>query len=256
MQAWPISAHNTPESAMLPGIIKYPEECRVKNLSTLLLALVISPLVWSQQDLPDPTRFENAIERFEEADRRNPPPENAIVLTGSSSIAFWNEEAPGELSPLTVIARGFGGSIMHDLLHYLDRVVLTYQPRAVLIYEGDNDTFRGMPNDLIIEHYHEGISRIHAELPEARIYLVTVKPSIARLAQWAAASELNQRFRAIAASDPRIHVIDVATPMLDANGQVLDDIFVDDDLHLNEKGYTIWAAAIREVLMAQEAQYE
>lgn len=228
----------------------------MKNLSILILWLLFSPLLWAQQDLPDPTRFESAIERFEEADRRNPPPENAIVLTGSSSIAFWNEDAPGDLAPLTVIARGFGGSIMHDLLHYLDRVVLTYQPRAVLIYEGDNDTFRGMPNDLIIEHYQEGIGRIHAELPEARIYLVTVKPSIARLAQWPAASELNQRLRAVAAHDQRIHVIDVATPMLDASGQVLDDIFVADDLHLNEKGYTIWAAAIREALMTHEAQYE
>lgn len=223
---------------------------------TLLLALLFSAAALAQE-LPDPTRFEESILRFEEADRANPPPEGAIVLTGSSSIMFWNNDAPADLAPLTVIPRGFGGSVMHDLLHYLDRVVLTYKPRAVLIYEGDNDTGRNnIPNDLIMQHVREGINRIHAEFPEARIYLLTVKPSVARVASWQVASELNQRYRALAASDPRIHLIDVATPFLDADGKVLTDIFVEDNLHLNEKGYDIWAAAVREVLMAHEAQYE
>lgn len=225
-------------------------------LSTLSLTLFIAAPGFAQ-DLPDPTRFEAAIERFEEADRNNPPPKGAIVLTGSSSIMFWNEDAPADLAPLTVIPRGFGGSVMNDLLHYLDRVVLRYEPRAVLIYEGDNDTGRNfIANDTIMAHVREGIERIHARLPDARIYLLTVKPSVARVASWQVASELNQRYRALAASDERIHLIDVATPFLDANGKVMTDIFVDDNLHLNEKGYDIWASTIREVLMAHEAKFE
>lgn len=232
----------------------------MRTLPLLLVTLSLSllpALPGMAQELPDPTRFEAAIQRFEEADRSNPPPKGAIVLTGSSSIMFWNEDAPDDLAPLTVIPRGFGGSVMNDLLHYLDRVVLKYEPRAVLIYEGDNDTGRNfIPNDTIIAHVREGIERIHARLPEARIYLLTVKPSVARVASWQVASELNQRYRALAASDPRIHLIDVATPFLTADGKVMTDIFVDDNLHLNEKGYDIWAASIREVLMAHEAQYE
>lgn len=211
----------------------------------------------SAQELPDPTRFEASIERFEEADRLSPPPANAIVLTGSSSIMYWNEEAPADLAPLTVIPRGFGGSVMHDLLHYLDRVVLTYKPRAVLIYEGDNDTGRNnIPNDVIMNHVEEGIARIHAELPEARIYLLAVKPSVARVATWPTAQALNAQYKALADSHPLVTYIDVATPFLKADGTVMTDIFVDDNLHLNEKGYDIWAATIREVLMAHEAQYE
>ena len=211
----------------------------------------------SAQELPDPTRFETAIQRFEEADRASPPPENAIVLTGSSSIMYWNEEAPADLAPLTVIPRGFGGSIMHDLLHYLDRVVLTYKPRAVLIYEGDNDTGRNnIPNDVIMSHVEEGIARIHTALPGTRIYLLSVKPSIARVATWPVAQALNARYKALADSNPLVTYVDVATPFLQADGTVMTDIFVDDNLHLNEKGYDIWAATIREVLIANEAQYE
>lgn len=208
-------------------------------------------------DQPNPARYESAIQRFEEMDQQSPPPENAIVLTGSSSIMFWNNEAPSDLAPLTVIPRGFGGSVMYDVLHFLDRVVLTYKPRAVLIYEGDNDTGRNnIPNDVIIAQLETIIDRIHARLPDTRVYVLSVKPSVARQATWPVALELNERYQRVAAADPRVHYIDVATPFLQANGSVMTDIFVADNLHLNEKGYDIWAASIREVLMTHESQFE
>jgi lysophospholipase L1-like esterase len=36
----------------------------------------------------------------------------------------------------------------------------------------------------------------------------------------------------------------------------MDDVFIDDGLHLNDKGNRIWAAAIKAVLMKVESQYE
>jgi len=208
------------------------------------------------QELPDPSRYEDSIKAFEETDRSTPAPANAIVLTGSSSIMYWNEEAPADLAPLTVIPRGFGGTIMNDVLHYLDRVALTYKPRAILIYEGDNDTSRNIPNDVIIDQLEEIISRIHAELPATRIYVLAVKPSVLRVATWPVAQELNQRYQQIAERDPLVTYIDTASPFLKADGTVMTDIFVEDNLHLNEKGYDIWAAAVKEVLISHELQYE
>ncbi|HLT63177.1 MAG TPA: GDSL-type esterase/lipase family protein, partial [Pseudohongiella sp.] len=100
------------------------------------------------------------------------------------------------------------------------------------------------------------IGRIHTELPQTRIYVLSVKPSVARVASWPIAQDLNARYKALADSDPLVTYIDVATPFLKADGTVMTDIFVQDNLHLNEKGYDIWAAAIREVLMEHEARYE
>tara|TARA_R100001377_G_C3184799_1_gene108113 strand:- start:494 stop:1216 length:723 start_codon:yes stop_codon:yes gene_type:complete len=231
-----------------------------RHLFSCLLTAFLFTALGAQivaQELPDPTRFEQAIEAFEAKDKISPPPANAIVLTGSSSIYFWNEDAPADLAPLTVIPRGFGGSVMNDVLHYLDRVALAYKPRAILLYEGDNDTGRNnIPTQTIISQLEQIVARIHAQLPQARIYLLAVKPSVAREATWPAALEVNERYQALAAADPLIHYIDVATPFMQPDGTVMRDIFRDDDLHLNEKGYDIWAAAIREVLMEHEAQYE
>lgn len=225
-----------------------------KALITILTFSLISGFTLAQGR--DPARFENAINAFEEQDRQSMPAQGAIVLTGSSSIARWNDQAAEALAPLSVIPRGFGGSIMNDVLHYIDRVALVYKPRAILIYEGDNDTALGLPEDTIVGQFEEIVERVHASLPETRIYVLSVKPSVARLDVWPAAQKVSARLNDIAESDPLVHYIDVATPFLQSDGTVMTDIFVADGLHLNDKGNEIWGRAIKAGLIDVEGQYE
>jgi len=227
--------------------------------SVLVLVIVTFSLQVSAQQYPDPTRFDEAIQRFEEQDRVSPPPEGAIVLTGSSSIARWNSQAKAALAPLTVIPRGFGGSIMHDVVHYLDQVALKYKPRAILIYEGDNDTGvanYGLTSDMVLGDLENIIGRIHDALPETRIYVLSVKPSVLRWNVWDKAQKVNAGYKAIAKSDPLVYYVDVATPFLYNDGTVMTDIFVEDGLHLNDLGNSIWGAAIKAALMPMEARQE
>ncbi|MCB1670721.1 MAG: GDSL-type esterase/lipase family protein [Gammaproteobacteria bacterium] len=225
----------------------------------VMVAAVISALSLNAQDYPDPTRFEETIQGFEAQDRISPPPEGAILLTGSSSIARWNGQAPAALAPLTVIPRGFGGSIMHDVVHYLDRVALKYKPRAILIYEGDNDTGvarYGIDKGMILTDLEQIIARIHEELPATRIYVLSVKPSVLREAIWPEAQAVSAGYRALAERDPLVFYVDVATPFLNVDGSVMTDIFVADNLHLNDLGNAIWGAAIKAALMPMEARQE
>lgn len=230
---------------------------RWSKFSSLVAFCVISFQWANAQELPDPLRYEKSVLAFEEADKLAMPPENAIVLLGSSSIMYWNENAPKDLAPLTVIPRGFGGTVMNDALHYLDRLALKYKPRAILLYEGDNDTGKDkIPNEQIISQLEQIIAKTHEALPQARIYLLSVKPSVSRAATWPVAQALNAQYADLAANDSLITYINVAQPFLKEDGSVMTDIFVDDNLHLNEKGYSIWAATIREVLMEHEAKFE
>tara|TARA_B100000676_G_scaffold211412_1_gene207712 strand:+ start:124 stop:384 length:261 start_codon:yes stop_codon:yes gene_type:complete len=66
----------------------------------------------------------------------------------------------------------------------------------------------------------------------------------------------NAPLRARCDTDPRLHFVDVATPMLGADGKPPADLFVKDMLHMTDAGYDIWRDATRSVVVAQEAQYE
>lgn len=214
------------------------------------------PLPAQQTRTRGPTRYERDVQAFEAQDATMPPPANAIVITGSSSIKRWHPRIEQDLEPLTIIPRGFGGSTMADLLYYVDRLVIAYAPRAVVIYEGDNDMGRGGSAETVLDEFGQIVDRIHADLPATRIYVISVKPSIDRWEEWPEFQRANERLRAMAADDDHLQYIDVASALLQPDGQVMTDIFADDGLHLNEKGTDIWAATVREALMAGEARYE
>jgi len=227
-------------------------------LASLAFASIACTLPAGAQQPTDLKRFEAEIVAFENQDRVKMPTEGAIVLTGSSSIARWNAQAPAALAPLTVIPRGFGGSTMRELAYYLDRVALVYKPRAILIYEGDNDTAEDppAPTESIVADLKGIITRIHAKLPQARIYVLSIKPSVLRRARWGLAQQVNAAYRKIASDDPLVYYVDVASYLLDKDGKVMTDIFVADNLHLNDLGNAIWGAAIKAALMPVEARAE
>ena len=119
-------------------------------LPFLCVFLVVSPTPGIAQTQPDPTRYESSILAFEDQDFLSPPPNNAVLLVGSSSFGLWNEQAPADLLPFTVVPRGFGGSVMNDVIYYFDRIVAKYNPRAIVLYEGDNDLAWGLSPKTIL----------------------------------------------------------------------------------------------------------
>lgn len=216
---------------------------RTASFIGLALASLMIALATSAQN-----RWEPFIQAFEEGDKADPPPENAIVFAGSSSIVFWRT-LKEDMAPLTVINRGFGGSQMFELNMYRDRIVTNYKPKAVVVYEGDNDVAAGKSVNEIVSQYKEFISHIDRELSTTEIYLIAVKPSIARAAMWETMKEVNSQLKKLAEETAKVHYLDIASPMLQENGLVKEDLFVDDGLHLNAKGYEIWTKVVRPVLL-------
>jgi lysophospholipase L1-like esterase len=222
----------------------------------LLIALIsAAPAFAHGQIQPDPVRYEASIERFENADFISPPSKKAILLVGSSSIGLWNNDAPADLAPLHVIPRGFGGSVMNDVLHYYERVILKYAPRAIVLYEGDNDLAWGLSPATILNQLDSLIANLDRDLPETRLYLLDIKPSIARSHLWVLAEEVNNGFAEIAKTDPNIFHINISKFLLDENGGIRKDIYLPDDLHLNDAGYDIWAEVIKAALTLHEAEF-
>ena len=204
----------------------------------------------------NPDRFEAQIQEFEAADAEAMPPEGAIVGLGSSSMRGWHGSIHEDLAPLTVIPRGFGGSTMYDALHYLDRVVFPYRPRAILLYEGDNDIAFGIATEKYMATFEALVEAVHEELPETRIYVLAIKPSISRWAIWPQMQEANAALEAACEEHALLTYIDIATPMLLDDGTPNPDIFLDDMLHMSAKGYEVWTKVVRPVLLEAELEYE
>ena len=85
---------------------------------------------------------------------------------------------------------------------------------------------------------------------------MSVKPSVLRWGVWSEAQAVNAGYKAIADNNPLVYYVDVATPFLNSDGTVMEDIFVADNLHFNDLGNLIWGATIRAALMPIEARFE
>lgn len=210
----------------------------------------------TEKQYPNPERFEIEIKPFEAQDRMTSPPVNAIVAFGSSSLKIWNKTINDDLAPLTIIPRGFGGSTMNDALYYLDRVVIPYKPRAVILYEGDNDVAAGISPQKIYDTFLKLVAKIHKELPETRIYFISIKPSPSRWNVWPQMQETNRLIENECDRDLRLTYVDVATSMLDTQGQPMNELFTSDRLHMNKQGYVIWRNVLKPILIEAELKFE
>lgn len=205
---------------------------------------------------PDPLRYQDEIAAYEAQDRIAIPPARAIVCVGSSSMRMWQDRIERDLAPLTIVPRGFGGSNMEDLLYYLDRIVIPYRPRAVVLYEGDNDMELKHSPRQTMRTFKQIIHRLHERLPETRIYVLSVKPCESRWARWPQTQALNARLRRACKRDPLLTYVDVATPLLNQQGRPDPRYYGEDKLHLSDAGYDQWRNVLRPVLLQREARYE
>lgn len=204
----------------------------------------------------DPKIFEKAIVQFEETDSIEFPPKESVVVIGSSSIRAWHTTISEDLAPLTIIPRGFGGSNMNDVSYYANRIILPYEPRAVVIYEGDNDIAQGMSPSRIVTTFNKLIKSIHNELPKCRIYFLSIKPSISRWNLWEDMQKTNKLIEKECSKNVLLTYVDVASPMLNENGLPRKDIFLEDNLHMNSVGYNIWKNVLKPILLESELNYE
>ena len=194
--------------------------------------------------------WEPAIRDFEDQDKLHPPKPGCIVFAGSSSIRFW-DTLVSDMKPLDVINRGFGGSQFSDLDQYAKRIVVAYHPRAVVVYEGDNDLAEGSTKtpEMVAGDFRKFVQIVHGALPDTWIYILSIKPSNLRLKQWPAMKAANKLMQDYAATQQRVQYIDIATSTFDANGNLPADLFKPDRLHPTAKLYAMWTATIKPILL-------
>jgi lysophospholipase L1-like esterase len=203
--------------------------------------------VCNAQNAPDPTRFEDSVVEYEQYDQQHPFPAGAVLFVGSSSVRMW-KSLDEDLPTITAVNRGFGGSQFSDLLFYLDRLVTCYKPSKIFIYEGDNDIASGKKPEKILDDAKQVRQKIASALPGVPVYFIAAKPSVARWKLRKKYQQLNSLLAIYANKTADTGFVNVWEPALNEEGTVRTDIFLEDNLHMNEKGYAIWKAAIEPFL--------
>jgi lysophospholipase L1-like esterase len=194
-----------------------------------------------------PAKWAASIDAFTRADAANPPPREAVLFVGSSSIVRWKSLAR-DFPDVPVINRGFGGYELADSVHYLDRLVLKHEPRVVVLYAGENDLQAGATAEEVHARFQAFRQGLHAALPRTRLVFIAIKPSPSRAKIRPQIDRANALIAASCREDPRLAFADVVPPMLDAAGQPRPELFVADRLHLSEAGYALWRPIVAPLL--------
>jgi lysophospholipase L1-like esterase len=145
----------------------------------------------------------------------------------------------------TCLNRGFGGSQLHDVVRYADRLVLPHRPRVIVLYAGDNDLAQKRTPEQVRDDYVAFVAKIRPTLPDAKLVWIAIKPSPKRWALKDAAIKANDLVREAQRADRHSVYVDDWGPLLGDNGTPRPEFYVKDELHLSPAGYEIWTRLVR-----------
>jgi lysophospholipase L1-like esterase len=244
--------YNGPEKAVIPpnqDLKRKGGAVFSRSIALLIVSLgAVAALSAGNKPLadPDPNRFAQEIQAFAEWDSKNAVPAEPVLFVGSSSIRLWRTHE--SFADLPIINRGFGGSQISDIIHFADRIVLAYQPRAIVFYAGNNDIAGGKSAQRVFEDYRKFVRLVHARLPAARVVFLAINPSRSRWPFWPEVQKANGLVQDFCQSDPRLVFAEGSGLFLGADGLPDSSLFLSDQLHLNAQGYAVWTKALAPIL--------
>jgi len=190
-------------------------------------------------------RWHNELAAFARADQERFPQPGGVVFVGSSTVRMWTRLSQDfSRVPGGIVNRGFGGSTLADCALFAHDLVVRYKPRQVVLYAGDNDLAEGRTPLQVLDSFARFANTVRAELPDARISFISVKPSPSREQLMPQIRETNHVISAYLNLLPNSEYIDIHTPMLGADGRPRPELFRGDRLHLTDEGYRLWQSVV------------
>jgi lysophospholipase L1-like esterase len=197
--------------------------------------------------------WEKAVRSFEEQDRQQTPPAKAVLFVGSSTIRMWDLKK--HFPEIETINRGFGGSQLSDVARFVDRIILPYHPKSIVLYAGDNDVAGGKSPEWVFADFQAVIAAIQHGLPDTRIIVLSIKPSVARWEKYDNMRQANALIADFAKQDPHMTFFEMGACLLGSDGKPRPELFLPDGLHLNAQGYELWTAILKPLLGAEPERH-
>ena len=197
---------------------------------------------WSKDDT-----FIDEINEFKRLDKENFPEKGKILFTGSSSIRFW-DSLEKDMEPLEVFNRGFGGAQISHVIYHFEEIIKPYEPKAIVFFCGTNDLTALKTPQETINDFKKFLSLVRNEFGNIKVYVIGIKPSVDRLYLDKEERIFNSSIKLLASQDAYLEYIDVWDSMLAEDGSRMPELYIEDGLHMNKKGYEVWTKQVRKSL--------
>jgi lysophospholipase L1-like esterase len=194
--------------------------------------------------------FANDIAAFKKQDAITPPPKNAILFVGSSSFTKW-KDVQNYFPTHLILNRGFGGSVLSDVIRYEKDIIFPYQPKQIVIYCGENDVASSdsVTGKIVLERFQQLFTDIRKVYPKVPIAFISLKPCPSRWQMKDRMIAANILVKKYLRHKKHTSFINVWDSMLAADGKPIPGIFIEDNLHMNAEGYAIWQKIIEPYLV-------
>jgi GDSL-like Lipase/Acylhydrolase family len=220
---------------------------------TLLLLISLAILscspVSKYRNLPEVKAWENDIRKFEQLDNNEKYSTDAILFAGSSSIKLWST-LEQDMAPYPVIQRGYGGAKLSDFAVYADRIFAPHPCRAIVLFVANDIT--GGESDKspkeVADLFRYVLMTIRKTHPDTPVYWIAITPTAARWSVWDQIQKANNAISEVCRQNRNTWFIRTDFAFLDEQGKPRTELFIDDKLHLNQKGYAIWTEIIKKEL--------
>jgi lysophospholipase L1-like esterase len=97
----------------------------------------------------------------------------------------------------------------------------------------------------VFDDFKDFAGLIHKGLPKTKIVFISIKPSPARWKMVEEQRKANALIEAYCKKNDTLAYIDAAGPMLGEDGKPTPELFGKDGLHMNDKGYELWASLLK-----------
>lgn len=188
--------------------------------------------------------FEPVMATFNRMDQKLDDTIPRMVFTGSSSIRMWDSLLVDmDTFPHQILNRGFGGSILPEVLYYYDELITPHEADIIVLYCGENDITDGYSAEEVLGSFRTFLRLLLSKSPDTQVLYLSMKPSPSRWHLW---PEFEKGNRFIAKfikklDSPNIRYLDIATPMLNEKQDYpRPEFFIEDSLHMQRLGYEVW----------------
>lgn len=174
--------------------------------------------------------------------------QQAVVFLGDSITQGWSDKFRGHFAGMKKANRGISGDTTRGVLIRLQEDVIALNPSAVVLLIGTNDLEEKAEPETVAANTRLILAALKKHNPKMPIILCKMFPSSATKKRPAdKIKKVNELVTAMVKGDGQVTVLETWMLWADENGDAPKAMFPD-LLHLNQKGYDMWAASLRPVL--------